>query len=227
MRKYEVAYLAHSGDLDDFSRLAPAIPAFEDAFSALSRGGLIATTAGPVAIEDLWPGDMVLTEDHGPLPLIWKGSMTLVPGAPDQSADMGRLIRIDPDAFGFGKPAPDLVLGPRARLLHRSPSLRTIVSADTALVPARNFLDSVSVIDVLPQTPVRVFHLGFERHTVFRVNGLPVESYHPGPNLELSMGVEALQLFISLFPHLNTLTDFGPLAYPRVPENQDDESTAA
>jgi len=52
-RRYEAAWLAPSGEIKTSTRMAPATPQFEEAFSALGRGSLILTEDGPIAVEDL------------------------------------------------------------------------------------------------------------------------------------------------------------------------------
>ncbi len=61
MRRYEVVHLTPNGDIDEFSRTAPAHRAFEDSFGSLARGALLKTDRGVVAIEDILPGDKVKT----------------------------------------------------------------------------------------------------------------------------------------------------------------------
>ena len=56
LRRYEVNTLLPNGDVDQTRHIAPALPLFENAFCAFSRGSMIDTENGPVAIEDLWPG---------------------------------------------------------------------------------------------------------------------------------------------------------------------------
>ena len=59
MRSYEIAALRADGSLYIGQDKAPAVPLFENAFSAFARSTLITTPQGPTAIEDLQPGDTV------------------------------------------------------------------------------------------------------------------------------------------------------------------------
>jgi hypothetical protein len=52
-RTYEVAALREDTSLYIGQNTAPAIPLFENAFSAFTHGSLIQTTMGLVAVEDL------------------------------------------------------------------------------------------------------------------------------------------------------------------------------
>ena len=79
MRRYRIRSLREDGSVHETENIGPATPVFEKAFSAFARGTLIKTTTGPVAVEDLEPGMMLITAEHGPSQLLWIGSMTLVP----------------------------------------------------------------------------------------------------------------------------------------------------
>ena len=82
LRRYEVSSLLPDGSVAETRHIAPALPLFEDAFCAFSRGALIETASGPVAIEDIQPGEKVITADGHVQPLLWKGSTTIVPARP-------------------------------------------------------------------------------------------------------------------------------------------------
>lgn len=216
MRKYEVAHLAPNSDIIDVTHLAPALPAFEDAFGAIGRGAIVQTTMGPCAVEDLLPGDTVITESHGPLPLLWRGAMTIVPGAQNARPEMGTMTRITADAMGFGRPAPDLVLGPSARTVHVAPGVRTLTGSSAAFVPVRDFIDQAQVIELTPIAPVHCYQLGFEAHVRLKVNGIEIESLHPGAPHLLNLKPNMMALFMSLFPHVKDLQEFGPMLHPRI-----------
>ncbi len=216
-RRYEVAFLASSGDIDTFARVAPATPVFEDAFAALGRGTLISTLDGPTAVEDLAPGTLIETVGHGPKPVLWVGAMTLIPNLSDMhGGEAAKLVRFSPDAFGLGRPMPDLVLGPRARVLYQNARCREMMGASQAFAPARAFLDGVSVIEVTPAAPVRVYHVALHGQHTILANGLEVETYHPGPQVDSMMDLATREMFLSLFPHVEHLDGFGPMTTPRL-----------
>ncbi len=216
-RRYEASWLTPSGDVDSSTRIAPAIPLFEEAFSALARGSVVMTDAGPVAIEDVQPGMRALTADGRAELVTWVGSMMIYPGASGVTPEeQTTLTRITAEAFGHGRPMPDLVLGPRARLCLRDPRLMRAAGVERAFVPARVFLDGVSVIEVTPVAPVTVYHLVLARQGALRVAGLEVESYHPGEGIEGMIEPRMLSLFAAQFPQLARLADFGPLDAPRL-----------
>lgn len=216
MRKYEVAHLAQNGDIADFSRIAPANQAFENSFASLARGSLVQTSHGQTAVEDLYPGDQVHTVEDGLQTLLWRGTMTIVPGAAGQSPDMGCLTRISADALGIARPLPDLILGPKARIFSGNQAARTISRGDGIFAPARDYLDGINVIELTPPSAVQVYQLGFADQQRVVANGVEIESQHPGTLHELGLRGEMLALYMSLFPHMEDIASFGPLRHPRL-----------
>lgn len=218
MRKIEVVHLASPTSLDihDFTRIVPALPMFEDAFCAFARGCLLHTDRGQIAVEDLLPGDKVRTVDAGFQTLLWRGATIISPNARRQEPSMGKLTRIAADALGIARPMPDLVLGPKARLVHRSHGVRQLTGSEIAAVPARDFIDGDNVIELTPPTSVPVYHLGFEGHHRVLANGVEIESFHPGPAHLIGLRGELLDVFLSCFPHVGAIEDFGAPALPRL-----------
>lgn len=226
-RRYEATFLHPSGEIGTLSRLAPAMPLFEQGFSAVARGTLIATPQGPVAVEDLAPGTRLTTVEGDPEPLLWSGSITLYPAANTDTgggspvpAEPARLTRIMVDSFGMGRPITDVVLGPHARVLRRDARLRPVVGGTEAYVPVRALQDGESVIEVAPATPVTVHHLVLARQCTLSASGIEIESFHPGEGFAEMMDPQLLSLFLSLFPHLKArglgLEGFGEPSFPRL-----------
>ena len=200
------------------------MPLFESAFSAFARGTLILTADGEVAVEDLQPGDMIATSTGEAAKLIWIGSSSFVP------ADAGRrmpLIRIMPDSFGQSRPSSFLTVGPGARVLHTPHHLRADADGTQMLTPVREFVDGVNVIEVIPPTPVRLFHLCLTRHATIQAGGMEMETFHPGANATRSVSHATRGRFLGMFPQISHMMDFGPLAHPRAPESELDTPDVA
>lgn len=218
-RRFEMEWL-YDGEVLDNIAVAPALPAFEQAFSAFTHGILIQTTEGPVAVEDLIPGMLLETADGQATQLTWKGAITIVPGAPTLSEGPSKLYRVMPDAFGLGRPLQDQTFGPAARRLDRDPLVRAALGTDKALVPLSAMADGMGVIEVNPVSPTKVYHLVCENHETILASGLEIESFHPGPEMPLSLPAEILNLFMSFFPHMDGIRDFGRLNAPRLSEDE-------
>ncbi|MBS1301275.1 Hint domain-containing protein [Loktanella sp. SALINAS62] len=227
MRQYEIAHLTPALDIVNLTRIAPAIPLFEDCFAAFGRGAIVTTENGPRAVEDLLPGDRVLTTSHGLLPLLWHGRMQVIPGSQNARPEMGTMTRLTQDALGYRRPNVDLVLGPAARILHRHAMNARLTGDTDTFVPARDFIDQSSIIELHPATAVDVYQLGFAHHASVSVaGGLDMESLHPGLPHTLKLRPDSLNLLMSLFPHMQSLAEFGPLLHPRVTLRDLDLETA-
>lgn len=215
VRICEIAGLRKDGTLHFTQVKVPAYPIFEEAFSAFARGTLLQMPEGDIAIEDVQPGDYLNTSTGQPAKVMWVGASSFVP------ADAGRrtpLVRIMSDTFGLGSPSGFLTLGPGARILRTPTHLRTGIKPVEYLTPAREFLDGTNVIEIVPPTPVRLFHLVLERHAAIKADGMECETFHPGNTALRQMSHAMRDLFLSMFPHIGHVTDFGPLAHPRAPD---------
>lgn len=213
-RSFEIAALRADGSLYIGQDKAPALPLFDAAFSAFARGTLIKTVMGDVAVEDLQPGDMINTTSGDPSKLVWIGSTSFSP------VDAGRripLISIMPDSFGQSRPNSVLTVGPGARVLHTPHHLRSETGSAQMLTPVRALLDGVNVIEVVPPTPVRLFHICLERHATVTAGGIEMETFHPGINAMRKVSHTLQGRFLSMFPRIGHLADFGPLVHPRAP----------
>ncbi len=198
MRRYEAVYLDESGHVADVNRIAPATPFFEEAFSALARGALVATPQGPVAVEDLMPGDRVDTAESGPEVLLWKGSLTLYPQRRDVSGRPDRLLRMTADALGFQRPMQDLLLGPGAMIWS---------SRIGAFVAATDLVDGDTVLELTPVAPVAAFHLCLSGGRTLLVNGVALRSYAPDVREAAALPSDLLALFLALFPNEGLLPE--------------------
>ena len=217
-RRFETEWL-QDGEIHSDMVVAPALPAFEQAFGAFTHGVLVQTTEGPVAVEDLLPGMHLECASGRSSQLMWKGAITLVPGAPTLNETPDKLYRVMTDAFGLARPSQDQTFGPHARRLDRDAKIRAAIGSEAALAPLSAMVDGHAVIEVTPVTATRVYHLVCERHEMILAAGLEVETFHPGPDTPLSLPEEVLSLFMSFFPHMTSFRDFGRLAAPRLTED--------
>ena len=128
------------------------------------------------------------------------------------------LTRIMNDALGQGRPERALTVGPGARVLHTPAALRGIADGKQLLTTAAKLVDGVNVIEISPPTATRLFHICLSRHAVITVNGIEMETFHPGANATRDVSHSLRDRFMSLFPRISHLSDFGPLAHPRAPE---------
>ena len=217
MRPCRISWLDADGAIQDNRILIPAFELFESAFCAFARGSLVDTVSGPVAIEDLMPGDRVLTADGDSQAVTWIGTTTLVPAGDNPAMRNVPLHRIMADAFGMSRPLTYMVTGPSARVLSQG---------GQALTPISAFEDGVQVSALAPPSPVEMFHLCLKDHAVIRVGGMEMESYHPGHGALHEVGPAMRELFLRLFPQIGHITDFGAMVCPREPDPTDGVTAA-
>ncbi|MBA4350014.1 MAG: hypothetical protein C0427_02055, partial [Rhodobacter sp.] len=145
--------------------IAIGIPCF-------TSGTPILTPRGPVAVETLGPGDIVLTSD-GPQRILWTGQRAL------SEADLVRYPEWKPVHFPIGAigNTQPLRLSPQHAVL-----MRDIFGAKV-LVRAKHLAEQgVGGARVAQGVrSVRYHHILMERHAVLCAAGAPVESFYPGP----------------------------------------------
>jgi hypothetical protein len=226
LRRYETLSLLPNGDIAETRQIAPALPLFEDAFSAFTRGSLVETDTGPVSVEDLLPGDRVMTHEGAAEPILWIGKTTLVPGRPGAGGRSHKLTRIQSDSFGMQKPMGCVIAGPSARLLRTPGHLRSLIGAKPALVPIQEFHDGMNIVETAPPTPIELFHMCLPRHAVINVGGLQFETYHPGVTALRMISHAMRSIYLNLFSHIDELRDFGPQVFPRTGDGEIDALSA-
>lgn len=214
MRRYEAASLLADLSISQQAHVAPAIPLFENATCALARGTLIATMRGPVAIEDLLPGDYIDTH-RGPECVLWIGSCTYTPNRDPLDDNPMRLTRVMSDAFGPSRPMGHLLAGPAAAIRQEKTAMRNAALSGSFITPLADFVDGDRVIEVTPPSPVQLYHLALARHAIIRAAGVEVETYHPGPHAGADIGPNTRAVFLSMFQHVSEFKDFGDMAFPR------------
>ncbi|WP_199257775.1 Hint domain-containing protein [Paracoccus binzhouensis] len=182
------------------------------------RGTLIETPNGPVAIETLAAGDLVMTRDHGPQVLRWIGS-TRLSALQLLRAPHLRPIRIRAGALGAGRPVCDLLVSPQHRILVRSSIACRMFGAAEVLVAAKQLLvlDGIDIAANFDQ--VEYYHMLFDRHEVVISNGAETESLHTGAEALKSVGPAAAAEIFALFPELRD-KDFRPEAARVLPSGR-------
>ena len=153
------------GPLIDLSQ--PFLPGPVACFRAGTR---LATPEGPVAVEDLDPGDLVVTGFGRALPVLWVGYRTLDCTRHPRPWDV-MPVRVAAGAFRPGAPSRDLWLSPDHALF-----------VDGVLIPVRYLLNGTTVVQEHADE-VTYFHVevagpeGAAVHSVVLAEGLAAETY--------------------------------------------------
>ncbi|WP_425045778.1 Hint domain-containing protein [Primorskyibacter sp. S87] len=167
-------------------------------------GTLIQTAGGSRPVEDLQPGDLIVTRDSGLQPLRWVGSRTV------QAEGRFAPIRVGTSLLD-GAEAP-LLVSPQHRLLWSGSRAQLLFGDREVLVAARHLLDHPAVSQ-LEGGEVTYLHLMFDRHEIVYANGAATESFYPGGQALGALSDPGREEMFALFPELRSHEGgFGPTA---------------
>lgn len=151
----------------------------------------ILTPRGEIAVEDLRPGDLVTTRDHGAQRIRWIGRR--------QVCGLGKFapIRFAPGVMGNRRA---LLVSPQHRMVVKDWRAQLYFGLDEVLAPARH-LAVCDRITRVPMARVTYIHLMFDAHEILFAEGAETESFHAGA--ALMAGDAALRDELeALFPEL-------------------------
>jgi hypothetical protein len=143
-----------------------------------TEGTFLRTPDGDRRVEDLTPGDRVITRDDGAQEVLWIGH-SHVTGARLQVQPALRPIRIRAAALGGEVPDCELVVSPQHRVLVRGRAAMALFNTDEVLVAAADLVNDHSISTVQSLKGLTYYHLLLPRHQVVWANGVPSESFHP------------------------------------------------
>lgn len=157
-------------------------------------GTMILTPAGEVPVEDLAPGDLVMTRDDGARPLRWTGRRRV-----DATGDFAP-VRFATGIIGNSRP---LLVSPQHRILVTGWQAELACGIAEVFVAAKHLVDGHQITRA-PQDSIDYIHLMFDRHQIVTSNGAPTESFFPGDFI--LEGDRALRAELNaLFPALEAM----------------------
>lgn len=173
------------GEQLPFSAFPSVVPCFV-------AGTRIATPDGPRRVEQIAPGDPVLTLDDGPQPVVWTGRRRTV--------GRGRLapVAVAPGVLGNGG---WLRVSPQHRMLLSGPGVELAFAEAQVLAPAVGLVDGRRILRA-PFRTVEYVHLLFDRHQIVWAEGALCESFLPGRTL-LGADARVAEELRALFPGLD------------------------
>ena len=151
-------------------------------FACFLRGTRIATPYGEVAVEDLRPGDVVLTLNRGRSPIRWIGRRVLDPLMLDRPQDAWP-IRIRHGALTDSVPHRDLLVSPDHCML-----------VQDVLVPAKLLVNGTTIVQEERREPFEYFHIELESHDIVLAEGMLSESYLDLGNRHMFLGPGVAQV---------------------------------
>ncbi|PSL17899.1 Ca2+-binding RTX toxin-like protein [Shimia abyssi] len=163
-------------------------------------GTRILTPMGEVPVEQLQPGDKVVTRDNGLQELRWTGSKRLS-GKELMARPQLRPILIKQGALGPNQPERDMMVSPSHRMLLVSQQAELLFDEREVLVAAKHLthLDGVQQIDTVG---VDYIHIMCESHEVVLADGAWSESFQPGEYSINGIDNDQREEIYSLFPEL-------------------------
>ena len=172
----------------------------ENIIPCFTPGTLIATPEGERLVEELRPGDRVITRDNGLQEVHWVGRRDLT--AQDvQRAPHLRPIRIKAGALGRGLPERDMLVSPQHRVLLNT-DRTALYFDDREVLAAARHLTGLDGVSRLAASSVSYVHFMCERHEVVLSDGAWSESFQPGDTVMDAMGRAAQEEIYAIFPEL-------------------------
>lgn len=168
-------------------------------------GTKISTPTGERAVETLKPGDLIITHDDGPQPLRWIGRRTLRAN--------GSFAPVMIRAGTFGQ-HDTLIVSPEHRILVRDPMAEMLFGETEVLVAAKYLVNDLTVRRRVGGY-VTYVHLMFDAHQVIYSEGLPTESFLPGPQTKDVFERDIVTEICAIFPELDPETGHGYSASAR------------
>ncbi|MEH6737798.1 MAG: Hint domain-containing protein [Sulfitobacter sp.] len=157
-----------------------------------TKGTMIKTDVGEVAVEDLEVGDFVLTLDCGFQPIRWVGSKTL------DVTNKNAPVVFDKNTIGNES---KLSVSPNHRMLVRSVDAELLFGASEILVAAKCLTMMKGVRRERPKE-VTYIHILFDQHQIIYANGALSESFHPGTASLNALDVDTRNEVLEIFPEL-------------------------
>lgn len=174
-----------------------------DAPVCFTRGTMIHTPNGLIAIENLSVGDLVTTKQNGACEIKWIRSRKF-------KVRLGQEpVLIKASALGNARPRTDLLVSPQHRILVSGQKVELLFGAPEALLAAKHLVDGIRIKTMTHLTEVEYFHFMCDSHQVVISNGAYTESMHPGQVAMNGWEKAAQDEILMIFPELAE----GPAAY--------------
>jgi Hint domain-containing protein len=175
-----------------------------------ARGTVIDTEIGPVPVEQLCEGDLVLCGDGSSRPILWIGSRRLDAQALRLHPELAP-VSFAPDAFGPGRPGRRLRLSPQHRVLLRDWRAELLFGEAEVFVSALQMVNDSSIRVESDCCGVEYFHILLEAHHTVFANGVECETLMPAELSQSALPSQARSEILTIFPELaGDLGAYGP-----------------
>jgi hypothetical protein len=164
----------------------------DEPFVCFVAGTKILTDQGEKPVEELAPGTLVVTGDHGLQPVRWIGRRTV------SGLDAMAPITFSKGAIGNSE---TLQVSPRHRMLVGGWRAEMMFGTSEILVPALHLVNGDTIFQA-PVEAVEYLHVMFDRHEIIIANGSPSESFHPTERCLSIFEQQTRDEILSIFPEL-------------------------
>lgn len=157
-----------------------------------ANGTMILTPFGERPVEDIQPGDLVVTADHGVQPVLWTFTKTWTGRQIAKSPNLAA-VKLRKGALGNGLPERDLRLSQHHCVMVQGDIAERMFGVSEVLAPASAFLALDGVSLDAPAEGLSYYHIMLGQHEVLFANGAPTESLYLGKQATASIPAEALR----------------------------------
>ncbi len=190
----------------DFTEIEEVVPCF-------TPGTAIATPQGERLVEELKPGDRIITRDNGIQQIRWIGRKALDHAQLSRASHM-KPVLIRQGSLGNDLPERDMLVSPNHRMLVANDRTALHFDEHEVLVSAKHMVNGKGVQGV--ESPgVTYIHFMFDQHEVVLANGTWTESFQPGDYTLAGIGDAQRAEIHELFPELRSAEGLGEYAAAR------------
>lgn len=157
-----------------------------------AAGTRIETENGPVEVQYLQPGDMIMTRDEGLQELTWTGARRV-----DALGDLAPVV-ISKGALGNDR---ELVVSPQHRMLIEGWQAELWFGETEVFVKAKDLVNNETIY-IREGGKVNYHHILFDNHQVVFAEGAASESFHPGPQALGALDQDTRDELLNIFPDL-------------------------
>ncbi len=172
--------------------LGPGSVPYADLANCFTTNTMIECENGPMAVQDIVEGDLVVTRDNGLQAVRWVGRRTV--------AGRGDMAPICFKAGVLGN-SEDLLVSPMHRMVISGPRAEALFGEAELLAHASHLCDGDRVFKA-PVAEVTYFHLLFDQHEIISAFGSWSESFAPSDAAMSTVDEKTHAELLKLFPQL-------------------------
>ncbi len=167
------------------------------------QGTVLLTGEGEVLVEDIKPGQRVITYDRGMQKVRWVGWRRFSSYDLTFNSVHLRPILIPAGSLGFERPSRDLRVSPHHRIHFKANEARKLFNTPEVLVSAKDLIGFRGIDYGMVSGGVIYYHIMFDRHELVFSDGLVSESFYPGEESISALNAETMKELLEIFPELS------------------------